>query len=237
MAMPADYAADGGVSADEGGGRAATPDDYKRTCIDFVEDISGDYKAWVDYYRLPAAEDKRRRTEIDATIARTCEWIAHIATSIKSIDVVMNDGIQKMAESTAGRPFAIGVFVNGMSGYTRAKPGVIRVNVKASGREGRQTALGFHFQDDRFRIESTCGAYIDEGGLASGSAPPAASPGTSAGGGGGGGGRGDLLDVDLVLHAEDAAPRDVISFTVTVVELRDGVECDKRGVTTAVHIT
>ena len=34
----------------------------------------------------------------------------------------MNDGIQKMAEATAGRPFEIGVFVNGAAGYTVAKP-------------------------------------------------------------------------------------------------------------------
>ncbi len=218
MAMPADYV-DGARRIDEEGEQAATPDDYKRTCIDFIEDISGDYKEWVDYYKLPAEEDARRRAGIDAAVARTREWIAHIATSIRSIDVVMNDGIQKMAESTAGRPFQIGVFVNGMSGYTRAGPGVVDVGVKAFGRDGRKTALGFHFQDDRFRIESTCGAYIDGADVATH------------------GGGSDALDVRLLLHAENAVQRDVISFTVTVVELQDGVECDKRGVTTAVHIT
>ena len=29
----------------------------------------------------------------------------------------MNDGIQKMAESTAGKPFQIGVFINKISEY------------------------------------------------------------------------------------------------------------------------
>ena len=42
------------------------------------------------------------------------------------------------------------------------KPGIINVNVKAAGREGRKTKLGFHFKNDRFRIESTCDAYLDE---------------------------------------------------------------------------
>ena len=36
----------------------------KRTCIDFIEDISHDYEAWVDYYKLPEDEDKRRRAGI-----------------------------------------------------------------------------------------------------------------------------------------------------------------------------
>ena len=206
----------GGGGAGDPGERASTPEDYKRTCIDFIEDISNDYKAWVDYYSLPEEEDRRRRAGIDATVARTNEWIAKVATSIKSIDVVMNDGIQKMAESTAGRPFQIGVFVNGMSSYAFAKPGVIGVNVKAAGRGGRKTRLGFHFKDDRFRVESTCGAFLDEASLP--------------------GGEFDMMDVNLALHAEGAAQRDVISFTVTVVEMEGGAEHDKRGVSTIVHV-
>ena len=34
---------------------------YKITCIDFIKDISNDYLAWVDYYKLPEEEDKKRR--------------------------------------------------------------------------------------------------------------------------------------------------------------------------------
>lgn len=213
MAMPMDY---DGMRTDEGAERAGTPEDYKRTCMDFIESISDDYKAWVDYYQLPQAEDGKRRAQIDATVARCNEWIAKVATTIKSIDVVMNDGIQKMAEATAGRPFQIGVFVNKKSSYTHAGPGIIDVNVKAAGREGRKTRLGFHFKDDRFRIESTCGAFLDQTDLPAGEY--------------------DMMDVNLRLDAREAAARDVISFTVTIVELEDGSEYDKRGVTTAVHI-
>ena len=213
MAMPMDY---DGMRTDDASLRTDNVDDYKRTCIDFIEDISHDYEAWVDYYKLPEDEDKRRRAGIHATITRTNEWIAKVAQSIKAVDVVMNDGIQKMAESTAGKPFDIGVFVNKKSSYTETKPGIIDVSVKASGREGRKMKLGFHFKDDRFRIESTCDAYLDQSNL----------PTTEF----------EMLDLNLKLYAENAKPRDVISFTVTVSEVENDIEIDRRGHTTIVHL-
>jgi len=213
MAMPMDY---DGMRTDDASLRTDNVDDYRRTCIDFIEEISHDYEAWVDYYKLPEDEDKRRRAGIRASITRTNEWIARVPQSIKAIDVVMNDGIQKMAESTAGKPFDIGVFVNHKSSYTETKPGIVDVNVKASGRDGRKVKLGFHFKDDRFRIESTCDAYLDESDL----------PESEF----------EMLDLNLKLHAEKAKPRDVISFTVTVSEVENGVEIDRRGHSTIVHL-
>lgn len=211
--MPMDY---DGMRTDDASLRTDNVDDYKRTCIDFIEDISHDYEAWVDYYKLPEDEDKRRRSGIHATITRTNEWIAKVAQSIKAVDVVMNDGIQKMAEFTAGKPFDIGVFVNHKSSYTETKPGIIDVNVKATGRDGRKTRLGFHFKDDRFRIESTCDAYLDESNLPTSEF--------------------EMLDLNLKLYAENAKPRDVISFTVTVSEVENNIEIDRRGHTTIVHL-
>lgn len=213
MAMPMDY---DGMRTDDASLRTDNVDDYKRTCIDFIEDISHDYEAWVDYYKLPEDEDKRRREGIRATITRTNDWIAKVAQSIKAVDVVMNDGIQKMAEATAGKPLEIGVFVNHKSSYTETKPGIIDVNVKATGREGRKTKLGFHFKDDRFRIESTCNAYLDESDLPTSEF--------------------EMLDLNLKLYAENAKPRDVISFTVTVSEVENDIEIDRRGHTTIVHL-
>lgn len=190
---------------------------YKATCADFVKDISADYLAWVDYYKLPADEDSRRRAEIDATIRRTSEWIARVPTTIKGVDVVMNDGIQKMAEATAGWPFELGVYVNGMSGYTAAPPGAIAVNVKASGREGRAARLGFHFKDDRFRLESTGQARLSEEGLPAGEYRP--------------------MDAMLSLDASGCSRGDVVSFTVTVEEVGGGGQVtDRRGATTIVHL-
>ncbi len=205
-----------GIRVDDSSERTDNVNDYKITCIDFIKDISHDYEAWVDYYKLPEDEDKKRRTGIKATIERTNEWIAKVAQTIKAVDVVMNDGIQKMAESTAGKPLEIGVFVNGRSSYTMASAGIIDVNVKSSGRQGRKTKLGFHFKDTRFRIESTCGAFFDENNLPTEEF--------------------DLMDIHLKLHTENAKQRDVISFTVTISEMENDIEFERRGLTTIVHI-
>jgi len=213
MAMPMDY---DGMRTDDASLRTDNVDDYKRTCIDFIEDISHDYEAWVDYYKLPEDEDKRRRAGIRATITRTNDWIAKVAQSIKAIDVVMNDGIQKMAEATAGKPLQIGVFVNHKSGYTETSPGIIDVSVRGTAREGRKMKLGFHFKDDRFRIESTCNARFAEENLPTQEF--------------------ENLDINLKLYAEGAKPRDVISFTVTLSEIENDVEFDRRGISTIVHL-
>ena len=213
MAMPMDYDGLGGEGESE---RTNNVTDYKRTCIDFIEDISGSYLEWVDYYKLPEDEDKKRRKEIASIIERTNIWLAKVPQSIKAVDVVMNDGIQKMAEATAGKPFQIGVFVNQKSDYTMAKPGIINVNVKASGSEGIKTKLGFHHQTERFRIEATGKAFFDEINLPEDEF--------------------DLMDINLKLNAQECKQRDVISFTVIVSEMKDGIEFDRRGLSTVIHI-
>jgi len=194
--------------------------DYKRTCIDFIEDISGSYLEWIDFYsnrnEIDNNEDKKRRNEITAIIEKTNTWLAKIPTSIKAVDVVMNDGIQKMAEATAGKPFQIGVFVNKKSEYTMAKPGIIDVHVKSIGRDGRKTKLGFHHQSQRFRIETTGKAFFDETALPENEF--------------------DSLDIHLKLDASQCVQRDVISFTVIISEMKGGVEYDRRGLSTVVHI-
>ena len=184
--------------------------------MQFIKDISGDYLAWVDYYKLPEDEDKKRRTQIHAIVERTNEWIAKIATTIKGVDVVMNDGIQKMAENTAGYPFQLGVFVNNMSGYTIAKPGIIEINVKAAGREGFKVQLGWHQKDKRFLINATNPVTIDDSIIQDGVF--------------------DFLDLHLKMDAQKCQLRDIISFTVVVTETRDGQEHERRGLTTIIHM-
>ena len=213
MALPID---DGSVPYDENSERATNVDSYRITCIDFIKDISHDYLAWVDRYKLPEEEDKKRRSEIDAIIERTNEWIAKVPQTFKAVDVVMNDGIQKMAEATAGKPIQIGVFVDKKSGYTLAKPGVIDVNVKAAGREKNKTKIGLHAKEQRFRIESTGKAFFDESNISEEEY--------------------DLLDINLKLNAIECKQRDVISFTVIISEMKDGMEIDRRGVSTVIHI-
>ena len=205
-----------GVRTDDESERTDNVTDYKRTCIDYIEDISGSYLEWVDYYKLPEDEDKKRRSEIASIIKRTNTWLAKVPQSIKAVDVVMNDGIQKMAEATAGKPFQIGVFVNQKSDYTMAKPGIIDVNVKAVGQNGMKTKLGFHHQNERFRIETTGKAFFDETSLSEAEF--------------------DLMDINLKLNAQECKQRDVISFTVIVSEMKDGIEIDRRGLSTVIHI-
>ncbi len=213
MALPADGDF---IPDDENSERAANVDSYRITCIDFIKDISQDYLAWVDRYKLPEEEDKKRRTEIATIIERTNEWIAKVPQTFKAVDVVMNDGLQKMAEATAGKPFQIGVFVDKKSGYTLAKPGIIDVNVKAAGRKNSKTKLGSHAKEQRFRIESTGKAFFDETNVTED--------------------ENDLLDINLKLNAEECKQRDVISFTVIVSEMQNGMEYDRRGVSTVIHI-
>jgi hypothetical protein len=205
-----------GVPYDEGSERASSVEDYKVTCLQFIKDISGDYLAWVDYYKLPKEEDEKRRSQIHAIVERTNEWIAKIATTIKGVDVVMNDGIQKMAENTAGYPFQVGVFVNNTSGYILAKPGLIDINVKAAGREGFKVQLGWHQKDKRFLISSTCPVIIDESNIQDKDF--------------------DLMDLHLKMDAQKCQPRDIVSFTVVVTETRDGQEHERRGMTTIIHM-
>ena len=204
------------VPYDDSSERANSVEDYKVTCIEFIKDISGSYLEWVDYYKLPEVEDKKRRSEISGIIEKTNNWIAKVAQTIKAVDVVMNDGIQKMAESTAGKPFQIGIFINKKSGYTSTKPGIVDVNIKASGRDGNKTKIGIHSKDQRFRIESTGKAFFDETNI----------PEQEY----------DLMDINLKLNLVDCKQRDVISFTVIVSEMKDGVEFDRRGATTIVHV-
>ena len=217
MAMPMDY--DSMRTGDESE-RTDNVTDYKRTCIDFIEDISGSYLEWIDFYsnrnEIDKDEDKKRRNEIAAIIEKTNTWLAKVPTSIKAVDVVMNDGIQKMAEATAGKPFQIGVFINKKSEYTMAKPGIIDVHVKSIGRDGRKTKLGFHHQSQRFRIEATGKAFFDETTLPENEF--------------------DSLDIHLKLDASQCVQRDVISFTVIISEMKGGVVYDRRGLSTVVHI-
>ena len=213
MALPIDYDS---LRTDESSERASSLEDYKVTCIEFIKDISGDYLEWVEYYKLPPDEDKKRRQEIAAVILRTNEWIAKISQSIKGIDVVMNDGVQKMAEATAGKPFQIGVFINKKSEYTIAKRGIVDVNVKSAGRVGRKTKLGFHQKEQRFRIETTGKAFFDESNLLNEEF--------------------DLMDIHLKLNTEQCKQRDIISFTVIVCEMENGQEMDRRGASTIIHI-
>src|SRR5438132_284377 len=108
--------------------------------------------------------------------------------------------------------------ISNSSGYTLAKPGIIYINVKAIGREECKVKLGWHQKDKRFLVSSTSNVSIDESNIVEGQ-------------------EFDLLDLHLKINAQDCKPRDLISFTVIVSEMREGQEHERRGVTTIIHIT
>ena len=125
-------------AADAGSERATSIEDYQNTCTEFIIDISKDYKDWVDRYQLGEQETARRKGVIENIVKTTNDWINRFGTTIKKIDIIMNDGVNKMAENTAGYPFGFEALVLGKSRYTTHPIGDVRINVKAMPRPGRR---------------------------------------------------------------------------------------------------
>ena len=134
--------------------RASSIEDYQITCAEFITDISKDYADWVDRYNLDTKETGSRKMAIENIRITTNSWIRSYGTTIKKIDIIMNDGINKMAESTAGYPFKIDVQVNGMTGYTQHHVGEIKVKVRAIPHPGRFARIGDYQKNQVFLINS-----------------------------------------------------------------------------------
>ncbi|MGI0018218.1 MAG: hypothetical protein ACREA1_05875, partial [Nitrosotalea sp.] len=88
--------------------------------------------------------------------------------------------------------------------------------VKAVGRDGFKVKLGWHQKDKRFLTSSTSPVTIDESNISD----------TDS----------DLMDIHLKMDAQKCQLRDVISFTVIVIETKDGQEYERRGMTTIIHM-
>lgn len=189
-----------------------TLQDFKRQSIEFIQDISNGYKEWVDYYNLPPEEDAKRRAEIDDVVSRTCQWITQIPQNRSGLSVITDDGVQKMAEATAGWPFQIGVFVNNTSRYVSVTDTPVNIRLRAVGQNGRRVKLGRHYQS-RLRIDATCKASIPD------------VPDVTY----------DSMDITLQLHVESCAPGDLVSFTPIFIEMEEDREFSSRGKTTLVY--
>jgi hypothetical protein len=74
---------------------------YQNTCSEFLKDLSSDYLAWVERYNLKTEETKRRKEKINEIVLKSSNIIFNYGDTIKKIDIIMNDGINKMAEHTA----------------------------------------------------------------------------------------------------------------------------------------
>jgi hypothetical protein len=143
-------------AADTGSERATSVEDYQNTCTEFIVDISRDYMEWVDRYQLGEQETARRKSVINNIVRTTNDWMVRYGTSIKKVDIVMNDGVNKMAENTAGYPFKFDVLVNCASRYTTHQAGgEVRMNVRATPRPGRLARIGNYNKDQLLLISAS----------------------------------------------------------------------------------
>jgi hypothetical protein len=197
--------------------RASSIADYQTTCADFITDISKDYGDWVDRYDLDTAENKNRKTTIESIRLTTNKWIRSYGNTIKKIDIIMNDGINKMAERTAGYPFKIEIRVNDMVGYTYYPTGEIKVNVRAIPRPGRIARIGDYQKGQIFLINSVDPVEFT------------VSPETRSGG--------DILDDYVLLNAKSCHTGDLISITIIIEEADATHLMDRRGSTTLILLS
>jgi len=199
---------------DAGSDRANNVEDYQHTCAEFIVDISRDYKDWVDRYQLKEEETVSRNASIDNIVQTTNEWIYKHSNSIKKIDIVMNDGINKMAENTAGYPFDFQVSVNKMQRYTFHDVGEINLNVKARPREARLARMAKYDKDQILLINSSSPVNFN------------VSNESFKGG--------DILDDYLVIDASHCERSDLISVTVMVEEFDQDYVTERRGYSTII---
>ncbi len=204
-------------AADGSSERATSIEDYQNTCREFIIDISSDYKDWVDRYQLGEQETVRRKTTINDIVKTTNDWINRFGSTIKKIDIIMNDGVNKMAENTAGYPFKFDVFVNQASRYTTHQVGEVRLNLKAMPRPGRLARVGNYHKDQLLLINSSSPVNF------------ALSKESMNGA--------DLLDDYIIIDAKSCQRYDVISLTVVVEEVEKDYVTESRGYSTLILLT
>ncbi|HXG05815.1 MAG TPA: hypothetical protein VNI77_00635 [Nitrososphaera sp.] len=196
-------------AADTGSERATSIQDYQNTCAEFITDISKDYMEWVDRYQLDEQETMRRKSAISNIVKTTNEWIVKYGNTIKKVDIIMNDGINKMAESTAGYPFNLDIFVSKMNRYATHPVGEIRMNIVATPRPGRLVRIGNYQKDQLLLVNS--------------SAPINFSISKESMNGA------DILDDYIVIDAKNCQKSDIISITAVVEEVEKDYVTESRG--------
>lgn len=192
--------------------RATSIEDYQYTCSEFIRDISKDYKDWVERYQLAPEEDAKRRRVIDYMVENTNKLIYQFGDSIKKIDIIMNDGINKMAESTAGYPFKIEVTALDQSRYILHDKKPIKLNLKSYPRNNRQVKMTNYDKDNIFLLNSSSPvdiSYSDKSFDLS-----------------------DYLDEYIIIKPKNIDFEDTISITVKIEELENNVVMESRGFTT-----
>jgi hypothetical protein len=204
-------------ASDSGSDRATSIEDYQNTCAEFIIDISKDYKDWVDRYQLSEEENKLRKGNIDNVINTTNSWIFKYADTIKKVDIIMNDGVSKMAENTAGYPFKFEVSVNNVTRYTIHPVGDVKLNVRAIPRNGRLVCIGNYHRDQLLLINSTSAVNFN---VSTESLKGA-----------------DILNDYIIINAKNSRKNDVLSVTIVVNESNGNSVTESRGYSTLVLLS
>jgi len=204
-------------ASDTGSDRATSIEDYQNTCAEFIVDISKDYKDWVDRYQLSEEENKLRKGNIDNVINTTNSWIFKYADTIKKLDIIMNDGVSKMAENTAGYPFKFEVSVNNVARYTIHPIGDVKLNVRAIPRNGRLVCIGNYHRDQLLLINSTSAVNFN---VSTESLKGA-----------------DILNDYIIINAKNCRKNDVLSVTIVVNESNGNSITESRGYSTLVLLS
>jgi hypothetical protein len=205
------------VFRDTNSERASSVQDYQITCSDFINEISKDYNDWVDRYKLSTSESTERKEGIDLVVQTTTDWIYEYGLSIKKIDIIMNDGISKMAESTAGYPFEYKIYVGSDKRFVKHPLGTVPLSVNAVPRQGRRIRIGNYQKGQVFLINSEnkiTYSSSDESFVG-----------------------GDILKDMVLLETTRCNKNDLISITMTVEEIQDSYVTEKRGYTTLILLS
>ena len=199
-------------ASDRDSERAASIEDYQNTCTEFIQDLSKDYLDWVERYQLPKDEHDQRNKEIDDIVRKTNDWIFGFGNTIRKIDIIMNDGINKMAETTAGYPFQIDVSSSNQKRYIIHEKKSIKLNLRSFPRQQRQVRICNYDKDNVFLLSSSNKIDVK---YSKTSFDPS-----------------DLLDEFIVINSNQSDDEEVISITIKVEELENEVVKESRGYTT-----
>lgn len=192
-------------------------DEYKITCIEFIRDISNDYKDWVYRYRLDKEEEEWRLRMIDNVVKVTSSWISLYGDTVKKIDIIKDDGITKMAEFTAGYPFELNVYIADNVRYVEySKDNELSLDVRASTSKGK--SVGITYYDKR---------YMQLLNILSSSPVNLISYDSE---------KANSIDAKVRLDISKCVVSDIISVTVIVGEYMLEDEIDRRGFTTLIHL-
>lgn len=203
-------------ATDSSSERATSIEDYQNTCMEFIIDISRDYKDWVDRYQLSDNEIIKRKKSIDSVVKTTNEWIQNYCDTIKKVDIVMNDGINKMAENTAGYPFEFEVYVNTEKRYVKHSIGTIPLRVNAIPQEGRMIRVGNYSKSELFLVASSSPISYTVSKESMNTV--------------------DILDDYVTLDASKCERGNIISITIIVEEIKDDYVSESRGYSTVIMI-